>query len=289
MSGHRSQLVLLPQVDEVDRSDSAFELWLQEAGWNGDRMELRPPADHPTFGYLICAVESCGRVAWGQANQGMCPGCASAWMRGGRPALEQFFQQSPNRERWHHVHESCAVERNGIRCARPVRQNGLCSKHFDAVKTGGADHAAVLATLEPLETLGECRVASCHRLAGSPTYLMCYTHVARWVHQRKANRLTSIEVWCRTERPVGDSRCVALAGLTPLVTRQILFGVFNRSRRGSHTRLEALQRVVDFLRPFESSDLKTLGDIQIPTKWPKSGRPLLKIILTTAQYADSSP
>lgn len=289
MTGHRSELVLLPQLDEAGRSDSAFELWLEEAGWDSDRMELRPPANHPTFGYLICAVESCGRVAWGQANQGMCSGCASAWMRVGRPALEQFLQQSPNRERWHHIHESCAVERNGIRCARPVRQNGLCSKHFDAVKTGGPDHAAALATLEPLETLGKCRVASCHRLAGSPTYLMCYTHVSRWVHQRKTNRLTSIEAWCRTERPVGDSRCVTLAGLTPLVTRQILFGVYNRSRRGSHTRLEALQRVVDFLRHFESSDLKTLGDIQIPPKWPKSGRPLLRIILTTAQYAGSSP
>lgn len=203
-------------------------------------MELRPPADHPTFGYLICAVESCGRVAWGQANQGMCSGCASAWMRGGRPSLELFFQQSPNRERWHHVHEPCAVERNGVRCARPVRQKGLCFKHFDAVKAGGADDAAVVATLEPLESLGECRVASCHRSAGSPTYSMCYTHTARWHQQRKANRLTSIEAWCRTERPVGDSRCVVLAGLAPLVTRQILFGVYNQSRRGSHTRLEAL-------------------------------------------------
>ena len=88
---------------------------------------------------------------------------------------------------------------------------------------------------------------------------------------------------------MGDSRCVTLAGLAPLVSRQILFGVYNRSRRGSHTRLEALQRVVDFLRQFESGDLKTLGDVQIPPKWPKSGRPLLKIILTTAQYAGSSP
>jgi hypothetical protein len=118
---------------------------------------------------------------------------------------------------------------------------------------------------------------------------MCYTHVARWHHQRKVDRLTTTEAWCRTERPVGDSRCVVLAGVAPVVARQILFGVYSRSRRGSHTRLEALQRVVDFLRQFESSDLNALGDIQIPAKWPKSGRPLLKIILTTARYADSSP
>jgi hypothetical protein len=105
----RSELVPLRQVDDVGRRDSAFDLWLEEAGWNGDRMELRPLADHPTFGYLICAVEACGRVAWGQANRGMCPSCAGAWMRLGRPALERFFEQSPNRERWHHIQESCAV------------------------------------------------------------------------------------------------------------------------------------------------------------------------------------
>jgi hypothetical protein len=58
---------------------------------------------------------------------------------------------------------------------------------------------------------------------------------------------------------VSDSRCVVLAGLAPLVARQILFGVFNRSRRGSHTRLEALQRVVDFLRHFEPTD----GDVSV--------------------------
>jgi hypothetical protein len=289
MTGHRSALVLLPQADDVKCTDGAFDSWLDAAGWDADRMELRPPADHENFGYRICAVHSCDRVAWGQANQGMCSGCARAWMRAGRPTLEPFYLQSPNRERWHHTSASCTVERNGTRCARPARQNRLCSNHFDALKAGGPDHVAVLATFEPLETLGRCRVASCHRSAGSPTYLMCYTHTARWNHHRRRDRATDIESWCRTERPVSDSRCVALAGLAPLVARQILFGMFNRSRRGSHTRLEALQRVVDFLRQMEPIDLKLLDEIEIPPKWPRPCRPLLKIIMLTARHADSSP
>ena len=118
---------------------------------------------------------------------------------------------------------------------------------------------------------------------------MCYAHTTRWTLQRRRDRFTVIESWCRTERPVSDSRCVAMAGLAPLVARQILFGIFNRSRRGAHTRLEALQRVVDFLRPFEPPDLKLLGDVDIPPKWPRPCRPLLKIIMLTARYGDSSP
>ena len=83
MTGHRSALVLLPQADDVDPTDRAFDLWLEAAGWDADRMEQRPPADHENFGYRLCAVHSCDRVAWGQANQGIGPqehpptGCAT--------------------------------------------------------------------------------------------------------------------------------------------------------------------------------------------------------------------
>jgi len=154
VTGFRSALVLLPQADDVDPIDGAFDLWLEAAGWDRDRMELRPPADHENFGYRVCAVHSCDRVTWGQANQGMCPGCASAWIKAGRPNLDLFFQQSPNRDRWHHNSALCAVERNGKRCPRPARQNGLCSTHFDALEAAEPDQTLVLATLQPLETLG---------------------------------------------------------------------------------------------------------------------------------------
>jgi hypothetical protein len=80
MTGHRSALVLLPPLDDhVDSTDSAFDEWLRAAGWDADRMELRPPTDHGTLGYQVCAVDACHRVAWGKANQGMCSGCAGAW------------------------------------------------------------------------------------------------------------------------------------------------------------------------------------------------------------------
>jgi integrase len=73
------------------------------------------------------------------------------------------------------------------------------------------------------------------------------------------------------------------------VARQILFGIYSRSRRGSQTRLEKLQQVVDFLRQFEPVDLKLLGDVEIPPKWPKACRPLLKTIMLTSRYCDATP
>ena len=290
MTGFRSALVLLPQSDDIDQTDGAFDRWLEAAGWDADLMELRPPADHENFGYRLCAVAACDRVAWGQANEGMCPGCAGAWLKAGRPDRDQFLRQPPKRVRWHHTNARCAVERDGRQCERPVRYTGrFCSNHFDALKSAGPDEASVLATLEPLDSLGDCQVASCRRSVGSANYRLCYAHAGRWQHRRKQRPATTLERWCRSERPVSDTRCVIFAGLAPLVARQVLFGIFNRSRRGSHTRLEALQRVVDFLRQFEPTDLKLLREVKIPPKWPKACRPLLNIIMLTARYGDRSP
>ena len=133
------------------------------------------------------------------------------------------------------------------------RPNGTAGPR-QIMRTSGIDSARCIPVTESREA-GQPR----NRSAGTPTYRMCYAHVARWNHRRRQEPGAVIETWCRTERPVSDSRCVVLAGLAPLVARQILFGVFNRSRRGSHTRLEALQRVVDFLRHFEP----TYGDVSV--------------------------
>jgi hypothetical protein len=167
LSGVGAALVLLPPSGDDDDPQSAFMLWLQAAGWDGDLMELRPAASHENFGYKVCAVEVCDRVAWGRANQAMCPGCARAWETSGRPDRELFVLQPPRRVRWHHVKTPCVVERNGRRCERPVRySNRFCDFHAGAVRTAGAAPGSVLSELEPLESWGVCRVVSCRRSVG---------------------------------------------------------------------------------------------------------------------------
>jgi hypothetical protein len=79
---------------------------------------------------------------------------------------------------------------------------------------------------------------------------------ARWQRvRRQGNSAIDFDHWCRTQSPVSDGRRVIFAGVDPYVTEQILYGIFSRSRRGSHTRMQSLQRVVDFLREFEPTDL----------------------------------
>jgi integrase len=289
MTAVGAALVLLPTPDRTEPTSHAFDVWLQEAGWDAQHAELRPPPHHETFGYRVCAVDACPRVAWGQANAGMCPGCASAWIRAGRPDREVWYRQSPNRDRWHHTTNQCAVQRDGKRCQRPAGRDGLCVSHSRAISVAKLPRDQALASLEPLPSYGQCRVASCNRATAVPKYGMCVAHAGRWVRLSKIGTTPPIENWCRTERPVSDSRCVNLAGLPPLVIKQTLFGVFNRSRRDAHTRLEVLQRVVDFLRELQPTDLRLLDTIEIPAKWPMACRPVLNMIMLTARYGDRSP
>jgi hypothetical protein len=264
----RASLVLLPRADGAEPANDAFESWLRGAGWDAQRLELRPSPEHETLGYRLCAVEQCDRPAWGQANRGLCSGCANAWRRNGRPDRQLFDSQPPSRIRRHHVIELCSVTRQGKRCARRARRDGLCSAHGDLVRKSNRDPAVVVATFEPLPGHGPCRVAACDREAETATHRLCITYGERWWNLRKRGSLISMEEWYRTASPVGDGRRVTFAGLDPHVARQILYGIFNRSRRGSHTRLHSLQRVVDFLRQFEPTDLKLLTDIEMPPKWP---------------------
>jgi hypothetical protein len=127
------------------------------------------------------------------------------------------------------------------------------------------------------------------REAETATRRLCFAHAARWSKLCKLAEPISLEQWCRTAGPIGDGRRVTFAGLEPHVARQILYGIFIRSRRGSHTRLHSLQRVVEFLRQFEPTDLKLLTDVEMPPKWPKACRALLNQVMGTARYGDNSP
>jgi len=290
VTGYRSKLILLPGAAATDPTTAAFESWLHAAGWSAERQELRPSPDHETLGYRVCAVETCDRPTWGQANQGLCSGCEAAWRHSGRPDRRIFDLQPPIRVRKHQAIKPCAVTRNGKRCARQARHYGLCQAHGDAVRRTPGDRDIVVASLEPLDSSGPCRVAACDREIAAPRSGLCEPHSARWQRlRRRGGPVIDFEHWCRTQSPVSDGRRVIFAGLDPHVIEQILYGIFGRSRRGSHTRIQSLQRVVDFLREFEPTDLKQLTDIDIPPKWPKSCRAILNMIMVSAQYGDRSP
>ena len=267
MTAVGSGLVLLVSPNPAEATSRAFDLWLRDAGWNGEYAELRPP--------LIIKRWDTGsaRLTRVNARRGAnrMGGCirvvpARGLARAGPIGRSRigslpigFAGTTPTSS----ARSSARVSAVNGRLARTVCVKLICA----LVRILGLPRAAALATLEPLPSYGRCRVASCHRSISSPKYAMCAAHAGRWVRTGGRGPPATIDDWCRTERPVGDSRCVCFAGLPPVVTRQILFGVFNRSRRGAHTRLEILQRVVDFLREHKPQ----ISSCSTPLKHRRSG------------------
>jgi integrase len=289
MKGIRGALVLLPPEAGADASISAFEQWLRSAGWDEDLLLLQPRSTHETLGWKDCAVDACDRPAWGLTNGGLCEGCSAAWYQAGRPDRVIFDRQPPKRHRVRQHLTPCLVTRNGVRCGRNAQNRGLCGPHSYTVTRSKRDSVVVIAELSPLPSLGPCRVASCDRLAHLPGERLCKAHHNRWRPVRRANPRASLDDWCRTEKPVADSRRVAFAGIHPHVVRQILFGVFARSRRGSRTRLDHLQRLVDWVRYLQPTDLRSVRGAELPKTWTRTSNHILNTILVTVEYGDLTP
>ena len=255
MKGIRSALVLLPPDLGADPSNSPFERWLQKAGWDPNLLQLRPSPTHATLGWRACAVDTCDRPAWGRQNNGLCEGCKTQWQARGKPDRGTFDRQPPKRLRMNEHPSACLVSHQGVRCGRDAQNKGLCGPHSFTVMRSTRGREAVIADLRPLPTLGPCRVAACDRTACLPGTRFCKAHGQRWQAFKQANAGADLDDWSRRTKQVTDGRRVFFGGVHPHVRRQILFGVYNRSRRGSRTRLDHLQRLVDWVRWSQMSDL----------------------------------
>ena len=88
---------------------------------------------------------------------------------------------------------------------------------------------------------------------------------------------------------MSDGRRVLFAGVHSHVQRQILYGVYNRSRRGSRTRLDYLQRLVDWVRWLQVTDLMSVRDAELPNPWPRPCDQILNTVLVTVEYGDRGP
>jgi integrase len=289
MKGMRAALVLLPPDLGAEPSLNPFEQWLDTAGWDADALQLRPSSTHATLGWKKCAVDQCDRPAWGLKNNGLCEGCKTQWHQQGKPDRAIFDRQPPKRHRIQQNLTPCLVARNGVRCGRDAQNKGLCGPHSFAVMRSPRDRDDLIAGLTPLPGLGPCRVVACDRVAHLPGSRLCKAHGNRWRTFRRANAGANLDDWCRRQKQVTDGRRVYFAGVHPHVTRQILFGVYNRSRRGARTRLDDLQRLVDRVRWLQAMDLNSLRDHDLAAPLPHGATKLLNTILVTVEYGDRSP
>ncbi|SLF34060.1 phage integrase family protein [Mycobacteroides abscessus subsp. abscessus] len=293
MTDYRSALVLMPQAGPDGEVDNAFDSWLEGAGWNAALQVLRPSPAHETLGWRECIVVGCSRPAWDARGRGLCNGCLAVWRDHGQPDLEAFSQR-PSRRVEYQIFDRCSVIRDGVQCGRKASAHGMCKRHADRVRhhvsVRNRPQAEVLKTLVPYPSAGDCKVVACDRPALYATVGLCSSHACRWRRMQENGSQWSFDDFCRRTHQITDSRFVVFRGLHPRVTRQILYGVYTRSRRGSLTRTQQLQQVIDYIRALEVTDLRDAKYEPRPDIWPRSSvRPLLNTILKAVEYGDLKP
>jgi hypothetical protein len=108
--------------------------------------------------------------------------------------------------------------------------------------------------------LGRCQVVACPRLAHSRRGL-CRPHDNRWkrtwrrAHPDIGDRAAGtgsakaeFVAWCQTQEPISEGGAAVLRGLPRLVQVELLYGLQERCRRQSGTRLDPFRRLRRLLR-----------------------------------------
>lgn len=226
--------------------------WLQTAGWDEESQTLRPPSKHPTLGWRACRVAGCDTPCWGSRKHQLCTTCDSRWHAGTESLTFEEFVQRPRPLR---PDTQCQLVVDGARCERVQRSLGLCSAHAAAARAFKTTERP--RRLQPLPSLGTCVVATCDLQAERPTQRLCRGHNKAWAALKDLDG-GHLSDWASTAAPLADSTRLVLLALPSLVVRQVLFGLFTRSQRGSSTRMEWVQRAINWVRV---ERLATLRDV----------------------------
>jgi hypothetical protein len=88
--------------------------------------------------------------------------------------------------------------------------------------------------------------------------------------------------------PIVVTGQVSLAGMPPLITAQVLYGLQQRTRSGAHTRIEVLRTVVEELRRSQADTVDALAD-RPPEGMGKEKRTVLWALARHARLALADP
>ena len=135
-------------------------------------------------------------------------------------------------------------------CSRPPGSHGLCRAHRSRQMLRGVSVGEFAAdpARRALARFGPCLVAACPRDRSGGRVAYCEPHQSRWTRDRRADPGRDEARWRRTTSPVVVTGQVSLAGMPPLITAQVLYGLQQRTRSGAHTRVQMLRLVVEDLR-----------------------------------------
>ena len=100
-------------------------------------------------------------------------------------------------------------------------------------------------------------MAACpqERRGGRVAY--CESHQARWTRDQRADPGLDEARWRAITAPIVVTGQVSLAGMPPLITAQVLYGLQQRTRPGAHTRHDVLRAVVEHLRRARADTVDT--------------------------------
>lgn len=244
----------------TDDNDGATSLpastiaWMHAAGWDEETRTLRPSPEHPTLGWRACKVPGCDTPCWGSRKHQLCTTCESRWRTRAESLTFDEFVQRPRAVR---VDNQCELVVNGARCERVQRSLGMCAAHAAAARAPKTTARA--RRVQPLPSLGMCAVATCELQAERPAQRLCRSHYKAWtgLQDRDASHLAD---WAATAPPLADATRLVLLALPPLVIQEVLFGLFTRSQRGTSTRLDYVQRAINWVRTERLQTLRHVPD-----------------------------
>lgn len=213
--------------------------FLAECGWDATGQVLAPSADHPQLGW----------------TPPVGPARAAASVAG------------------------CVVPG----CARLPGSHGLCRAHRSRQVLRGisVDEFAADPARRALARFDLCLVAACPRDRSGGRVAYCEPHQGRWTRDREAGAGAGVDEarWRRTTSPVVVTGQVSLAGMPPLITAQVLYGLQQRTRSGAHTRVQMLRMVVEDLRRAQADSVHATAPP------PRTGREKRTVLTALARHA----
>jgi integrase len=181
---------------------------------------------------------------------------------------------------------ACAVRG----CLRSAGSSGLCRSHRRGqVRRGvSVEEFTTDPARQALARFGICRVAACPRDRCGGLVAYCEPHQRRWIRERRANPGLDEARWYLSASPIVVTGQVSLAGMPPLITAQVLYGLQQRTRSGAHTRLQVLRLVVEDLRRSRAEAVDTAAE-DPSSRMGREKRTLLGALARHAALAVGDP
>ncbi|MET7784465.1 tyrosine-type recombinase/integrase [Streptomyces sp. NPDC005388] len=218
---------LQEQVDPLWRPGE----WAQEAWFfDGD-------LDHPRTRVDKCRTTSCWTLM--PARRGFCRHCSEVHRNSGL-SREEFAAtyQRPRRIRLERGAErdACVLERDSMRCERPIYTQDLCRTHYTSYRrrfsqTMSLEEWVASGDTQPLQARPTCIVRGCPNQRVLNTF--CNPHYQSWERDRRQGVETGDpEAWASRVASNLRSNQFCLRPLEEAVRWEVLYGLQQRDARG---------------------------------------------------------